>query len=102
MIASSFRIYCDTRFSKDKSPFKPAAGAQFPHRVLGAGDPCCQRGGPAVQSVRVQTPDDATVLARTHGTRMERRGRVGGVRDRLPRPGGTPMERKMSLKEGHG
>jgi len=32
---SMFRIYRDTRFSKDKSLFKPAAGAQFPHRVRG-------------------------------------------------------------------
>ncbi len=30
---SMFRIYRDTRFSKDKTPFKPAAGAQFPHRA---------------------------------------------------------------------
>ena len=32
---SMFRICRDTRFSKDKSLFKPAAGAQFPHRVRG-------------------------------------------------------------------
>lgn len=29
---SMFRIYRDTRFSKDKSPFKTAVAAQFPHR----------------------------------------------------------------------
>jgi uncharacterized protein (TIGR02453 family) len=29
---SMFRIYRDTRFSKDKSPFKCAVAAQFPHR----------------------------------------------------------------------
>ena len=32
---SMFRIYRDTRFSKDKTPFKPAAGAQFPHKARG-------------------------------------------------------------------
>lgn len=31
MGGSMFRIYRDTRFSKDKTPFKAAAGAQFPH-----------------------------------------------------------------------
>jgi uncharacterized protein (TIGR02453 family) len=34
---SLFRIYRDTRFSKDKTPFKPAAGARFPHRTRGRG-----------------------------------------------------------------
>ncbi len=29
---SMFRIYRDTRFSKDKSPFKTAVGVRFPHR----------------------------------------------------------------------
>src|SRR5712692_5122774 len=29
---SMFRVYRDTRFSKDKTPFKSAAGAQFPHQ----------------------------------------------------------------------
>jgi len=32
-----FRIYRDTRFSKDKSPFKPAVGAQFPHKARNTG-----------------------------------------------------------------
>ncbi|MBI3181768.1 MAG: DUF2461 domain-containing protein [Myxococcales bacterium] len=32
---SMFRIYRDTRFSKDKSPFKTAAAAHFPHRRCG-------------------------------------------------------------------
>jgi uncharacterized protein (TIGR02453 family) len=32
---SLFRIYRDTRFSADKSPFKTQVGALFPHRVLG-------------------------------------------------------------------
>jgi uncharacterized protein (TIGR02453 family) len=32
---SMFRIYRDTRFSKDKTPFKPSAGAQFPHQARG-------------------------------------------------------------------
>lgn len=30
---SMFRIYRDTRFSRDKSPFKASAGAQFPHQA---------------------------------------------------------------------
>ena len=29
---SMFRIYRDTRFSKDKSPYKTAVGIRFPHR----------------------------------------------------------------------
>jgi uncharacterized protein (TIGR02453 family) len=29
---SMFRIYRDTRFAKDKSPFKTAVGIRFPHR----------------------------------------------------------------------
>lgn len=32
---SMFRIYRDTRFSKDKSPYKCAVAAQFPHRDRG-------------------------------------------------------------------
>lgn len=32
---SLFRIYRDTRFSEDKSPFKTQTGAVFPHRRLG-------------------------------------------------------------------
>jgi uncharacterized protein (TIGR02453 family) len=32
---SMFRIYRDTRFSKDKSPYKTAAAAHFPHRDAG-------------------------------------------------------------------
>jgi len=31
---SMFRIYRDTRFSKDKTPFKVSAAAQFPHQAL--------------------------------------------------------------------
>ena len=31
-----FRIYCDTRFSKDKTPFKVSAAAQFPHQAHGS------------------------------------------------------------------
>jgi len=34
---SMFRIYRDTRFSKDKSPYKTAAAAIFPHRQSGEG-----------------------------------------------------------------
>ncbi len=34
---SMFRIYRDTRFSKDKSPFKLTAGARFPHQALASG-----------------------------------------------------------------
>lgn len=34
---SMFRIYRDMRFSKDKAPFKPAVGAQFPHKARGKG-----------------------------------------------------------------
>jgi uncharacterized protein (TIGR02453 family) len=30
---SMFRIYRDTRFSKDKTPFKVSAAAQFPHQA---------------------------------------------------------------------
>ncbi len=32
---SMFRIYRDTRFSKDKTPYKTAASAHFPHRARG-------------------------------------------------------------------
>ena len=32
---SMFRIYRDTRFSKDKTPYKTAATAHFPHRDAG-------------------------------------------------------------------
>jgi uncharacterized protein (TIGR02453 family) len=32
--ASLFRIYRDTRFTEDKSPFKTQVGASFPHRDL--------------------------------------------------------------------
>lgn len=32
---SMFRIYRDTRFSRDKSPYKTAAAAHFPHRSAG-------------------------------------------------------------------
>jgi uncharacterized protein (TIGR02453 family) len=32
--ASVYRIYRDTRFSKDKTPYKTHAAAVFPHRVL--------------------------------------------------------------------
>ena len=34
---SMFRIYRDTRFSEDKSPFKLSVAAQFPHRARGKG-----------------------------------------------------------------
>src|SRR5947207_2932900 len=29
-----YRIYRDTRFSKDKTPYKTHLGATFPHRIL--------------------------------------------------------------------
>src|SRR5512140_3752549 len=32
---SLFRIYRDTRFSADKTPYKTHAAAQFPHRGMG-------------------------------------------------------------------
>jgi uncharacterized protein (TIGR02453 family) len=32
---SMFRIHRDTRFSKDKSPYKTNVGAHFPHRTAG-------------------------------------------------------------------
>lgn len=32
---SMFRIYRDTRFSKDKTPFKVSVAAQFPHQTHG-------------------------------------------------------------------
>jgi uncharacterized protein (TIGR02453 family) len=35
MGGSMFRIYRDTRFSRDKSPYKTAAAAHFPHRAAG-------------------------------------------------------------------
>ena len=34
---SMFRIYRDTRFSKDKSPYKTHLAAHFPYRALGSG-----------------------------------------------------------------
>lgn len=34
---SMFRIYRDTRFSKDKSPYKTHLAAHFPHRTVTAG-----------------------------------------------------------------
>ena len=34
---SMFRIYRDTRFSKDKSPYKTHLAAHFPHRAVNAG-----------------------------------------------------------------
>ena len=34
---SMFRIYRDTRFSKDKSPYKTHLAAHFPHRTVNAG-----------------------------------------------------------------
>ncbi|GLH74329.1 TIGR02453 family protein [Geothrix limicola] len=34
---SMFRIYRDTRFSKDKSPYKTHLAAHFPHRTVSAG-----------------------------------------------------------------
>lgn len=34
---SMFRIYRDTRFSKDKSPYKTHIAAHFPHRTASAG-----------------------------------------------------------------
>lgn len=34
---SMFRIYRDTRFAKDKSPYKTHLAAHFPHRAIAAG-----------------------------------------------------------------
>jgi len=34
---SMFRIYRDTRFSKDKTPYKTHLAAHFPHRAIEAG-----------------------------------------------------------------
>jgi uncharacterized protein (TIGR02453 family) len=34
---SMFRIYRDTRFSKDKTPYKTHLAAHFPHRIIEAG-----------------------------------------------------------------
>jgi len=39
--ASLFRIYRDTRFSADKTPFKTQVGAVFPHRDLHRNESAC-------------------------------------------------------------
>jgi len=44
-VKSPFRIYRDTRFSKDKSPYKRHLGASFPWSEPGAPDPA-RVGGP--------------------------------------------------------
>lgn len=43
---SPFRIYHDTRFSRDKSPYKTHLGASFPWTAMGGGPEGSADGGP--------------------------------------------------------
>lgn len=99
---SMFRIYRDTRFSKDKTPYKTHAGVQFRHEagrdahapgfyVHLAGDGLFMGGGvwnpagPQLNRIRDYIADNARSWARVINARKVKE--VGGIRgDSLKRP----------------
>lgn len=99
---SMFRIYRDTRFSKDKSPYKTHAGVQFRHAAgrdahapgfyvhlaadgLYFGGGIWRPPGPALNCIRESIVDNARSWARVAGAREVQAS--GGIRgDSLKRP----------------
>ena len=78
---SLFRIYRDTRFSADKSPFKTQVGAVFPHRRLHRNESACLylEIGPAGTMIAggIYKPERPALLAiREHVARNHRRLRA--------------------------
>jgi len=79
--ASLFRIYRDTRFSADKTPFKTQVGAVFPHRDLHRNQSACLyvEIGPDGTMIAggIYKPDRPQLLAiREHVARTHRRLRA--------------------------
>ena len=95
---SMFRIYRDTRFSKDKSPYKTHAAAHFPHRAASkdvhtpgfylhlepgnsmGGGGLWQPDGPALQQVRDR------IVERANDWKSVVSARIEIVGDSLKRP----------------
>jgi len=79
--ASLFRIYRDTRFSADKTPFKTQVGAVFPHRDLHRNQSACLyvEVGPAGAMIAggIYRPERSELLViREHVARTYRRLRA--------------------------
>jgi uncharacterized protein (TIGR02453 family) len=99
---SMFRIYRDTRFSKDKTPYKTHAGVQFRHSAgkdahapgfyvhlaaegMFVGGGVWQPPGPQLNRIRDYIVDNASAWGRIKNTKKVKE--VGGIRgDSLKRP----------------
>jgi hypothetical protein len=91
---SMFRVYRDPRFSKEKSPFKPAAGAQFPHPVTSQDIAICKSHSASTLLIHVSTSRGFLPDCPTGTSRMDSSAHAGSRRRTILNE--STLSRRMS------